>query len=430
MYPGGSVTLKYDGVIDKWEITASHYNSLDNFGVSTIPQTAIIISETKPNSLIENSGYTLVGMTYLAKNEYSLNSFAWVGQISKTTSPTPRINHSATWTGEKMIVWGGAIPNTFYNDGRIYSPSINSWQSMSNSFLAGRKNHAAIWTGNKMIFWGGSGSNIFYNDGATYDLNTDIWSSVSVSGLSPREEPGYVWTGDKMIIWGGATSGLNTFNDGKIYDIQSNSWQNMSQVNAPIGRRRHSAIWTGDKFIVWGGETNNDFATNTGAIYDPIADTWNAITTQNAPPLGMADHSSIWTGSKMIVFGGYNNSGATITNACYLFDPFDGPNGTWSICSGINKPSVRRGHTAIWTGDKMIVFGGYDENSLNDGGIYDPVTDSWDENSIYNNNSYTEHSAIWTGEDMIVFGSNPAGDIMKKDFKPINASPHYLYKKN
>lgn len=32
VYPGGSVTLKYDTAINKWEITASHYNSLDNFG--------------------------------------------------------------------------------------------------------------------------------------------------------------------------------------------------------------------------------------------------------------------------------------------------------------------------------------------------------------------------------------------------------------
>ena len=31
VYPGGSVTLKYDTAINKWEITASHYNSLDNF---------------------------------------------------------------------------------------------------------------------------------------------------------------------------------------------------------------------------------------------------------------------------------------------------------------------------------------------------------------------------------------------------------------
>jgi hypothetical protein len=32
VYPGGSVTLKYDTAINKWEITASHYNSLDYFG--------------------------------------------------------------------------------------------------------------------------------------------------------------------------------------------------------------------------------------------------------------------------------------------------------------------------------------------------------------------------------------------------------------
>lgn len=32
VYPGGSVTLKYDNIIGKWEIIASHYNSLDNFG--------------------------------------------------------------------------------------------------------------------------------------------------------------------------------------------------------------------------------------------------------------------------------------------------------------------------------------------------------------------------------------------------------------
>jgi hypothetical protein len=32
VYSGGSVTLKYDNTINKWEITASHYNSLDNFG--------------------------------------------------------------------------------------------------------------------------------------------------------------------------------------------------------------------------------------------------------------------------------------------------------------------------------------------------------------------------------------------------------------
>ncbi len=32
VFPGGSVTLKYDNIIDKWEITASHNNNLNYFG--------------------------------------------------------------------------------------------------------------------------------------------------------------------------------------------------------------------------------------------------------------------------------------------------------------------------------------------------------------------------------------------------------------
>ena len=40
----------------------------------------------------------------------------------------------------------------------------------------------------------------------------------------------------------------------------------------------------------------------------------------------------------------------------------------------------RIAHTAVWTGNEMIVWGGVDETSAcvtNDGGRYDPSADSW-----------------------------------------------------
>ena len=38
-----------------------------------------------------------------------------------------------------------------------------------------------------------------------------------------------------------------------------------------------------------------------------------------------------------------------------------------------------RFHTAVWTGNEMIVWGGEDENQspLNTGGRYNPVTNTW-----------------------------------------------------
>jgi hypothetical protein len=59
---------------------------------------------------------------------------------------------------------------------------------------------------------------------------------------------------------------------------------------------------------------------------------------------------------------------------------------TWTATSLINAPTARNGHTAVWTGSEMIVWGGQDEsfNRLNTGGKYDPSVDSWTPTSTTN----------------------------------------------
>jgi hypothetical protein len=44
----------------------------------------------------------------------------------------------------------------------------------------------------------------------------------------------------------------------------------------------------------------------------------------------------------------------------------------WQPLTDVDAPSGRESHTAIWTGSKMIVWGGYDGSYLNSGGIYTP----------------------------------------------------------
>ena len=44
----------------------------------------------------------------------------------------------------------------------------------------------------------------------------------------------------------------------------------------------------------------------------------------------------------------------------------------------VGPPEARSSHTAVWTGSQMIVWGGYDGSvRLNTGGRYHPSTDSW-----------------------------------------------------
>src|SRR4029453_1160480 len=57
---------------------------------------------------------------------------------------------------------------------------------------------------------------------------------------------------------------------------------------------------------------------------------------------------------------------------------------TWTATSG--PPDGRAGHTAVWTGTEMIVWGGstYPFGIFNTGGRYNPATDSWTATSTVN----------------------------------------------
>ena len=69
----------------------------------------------------------------------------------------------------------------------------------------------------------------------------------------------------------------------------------------------HTAIWTGSEMIVWGGYYQEPAATdryvNTGGRYNPSTDIWIATSTINAPD-GRDSHAAIWSGIEMIVWGG------------------------------------------------------------------------------------------------------------------------------
>ena len=143
-------------------------------------------------------------------------------------------------------------------------------------------------------------------------------------------------------------------NTGGRYNPSTDSWTPTSNMNAPSPRRLHTAIWTGTEMIVWGGynSSNNGTWLNTGGRYNPITDSWTPTSTSNAPAV-RSSHTAVWTGSQMIVWGGSSSSGYLSTGGRYN-PSTDG----WTATSTTNAPPGRTLHTALWTGGEMIVWGG------------------------------------------------------------------------
>src|SRR5207247_9916506 len=78
---------------------------------------------------------------------------------------------------------------------------------------------------------------------------------------------------------------------------------------------------------------------------------------------------------------------------------------SWTATSTTSAPAARSAHTAVWTGSEMIVWGGFNNSYLNTGGRYNPSTDSWTGTSTTNAPAARElHTAVWTGSEMIVWG--------------------------
>jgi len=197
------------------------------------------------------------------------------------------------------------------------------------------------------------------------------------------------------------SAGMNDLND--TAELINNTWTPIANGNP--GRRNHSTVWTGTQLIVWAGlagsSVNNSSYSNTGARWTAATDSWLSITTLDAPS-ERQDAPAVWTGSLMMVWGG--NRLSTRYNTGGTYDPISN---TWFATPMTNVPDARYNHTMVWTGTEAIVWGGKNSSSLsvNTGGRYVPGNSSWTAtNTTGAPAGRVLHTAVWSGNEMIVWG--------------------------
>lgn len=345
----------------------------------------------------------------LRGNRYDPLTDTW-RMISPVGAPTPRSLHTAIWTGSRMVIWGGGsrfIGSQVVGTGGRYDPISDTWSDVSTVGAPARSGHTAVWTGTQMLIWGGKNGTTNFAEGGRYDPATDTWSGMAASGLTPRFYHSATWIGTRMLVWGGGSgnSGSTPLADGALYDPSADAWTPMtSTLNKLTPRRRHSAVWTGTRLIIYGGDGGSPFTTrNDGSLYDPSTDTWTSIPSFSP---ARTNHRAVWTGSKMMVWGGMDTTPVTL-NSGGLFDPVAG---SWQTTSLTGDPLPRQSHTMIWTGSRVIVWGGASTTSETfvrlPGGRYDPQTDTWTPVAFgpEGPTGRSLYGEVWTGSHLIVWG--------------------------
>ena len=371
--------------------------------------------------------------------KYNPSTDSWTA-TSTINAPIPLEAHKAVWTGSEMLVWGGVFDqsNTYSDNGGRYAPTTDSWAPISTGNMPdARLRHTAVWTGTEMIVWGGQvGYPSYLNTGGRYTPSIDNWTDTSTTDApSARDLHTAIWTGTEMIVWGGNEFGypLDTGArnnpqsvpstptptptppipaTGGRYDPGTDTWRATSTINAPSVRWRHTAVWTGTEMIVWGGSWSDLVGPhyyNSGGRYDPVTDSWSG-TGASGVPEPRDSHSAVWTGTEMIVWGGYYwYGGDHYLNTGGRFNPVTG---LWTATGGSSVPTARRSNTAVWTGNEMIIWGGYDGTSyLNTGGRFNPSINGWTAtNTADAPTGRLGHTGVWNDGDMIIWGGHASTD--------------------
>ncbi len=327
---------------------------------------------------------------------------AWL-PISTVNAPAARIWHTAVWSGSEMIVWGGHDNgSTYFSDGGRYNPATDSWSPIPSSGApAARVYHSAVWANDRMIVWGGvnsAGSD--YQSGGRYDPVTGAWSPTTLTGApSARATFSAVWTGSAMLVWGGFSDDAGmVLGDGAMYDPLADAWTSMAATGAPLARTQHRAVWTGDRMLVWGGANPNVVEYNDVGRFDPVSNQWFPSTATGAPSRRETS-TAVWSGDRMIVWGGYSRF-TGYKNSGGRYDPLTD---TWEATSLTDAPAARDHHVAEWAGPEMLVWGGC--CTWNDGHRYDPVTDSWTAMTVDGSPlARWRATSVWTGKELLVWG--------------------------
>jgi hypothetical protein len=184
-----------------------------------------------------------------------------------------------------------------------------------------------------------------------------------------------------------------------------------SELPAPPEVRRGAATaWTGSQLLVWGGYAyeggfGEGPVRRDGVVFDGASRRWERMTA--GPLSARSDPAAAWTGNEFLVWGG-----RTRDDCCAISDTntflgdgaaYDPVERTWRRLP--DAPIEARAPLSVWTGDELIIWGSTDRNRrYRDGAAYDPVSNTWrriEQGSI----DLTDAVAVWSGEEMVVFGA-------------------------
>ncbi len=283
---------------------------------------------------------TSVSPAFDVAESYDAAAGTWK-RLSPPRGPGYVPRYTAVWTGKEVLAFG-AFHSVAFN------PATGAWRELRRSVPDG----ILAWTGREAIGWGGGCCGDALANGAAYNPATGRYRALARSPLAPSQHPVGAWTGRELIL---LVSGFNP--DGKpwpaklaraaAYDPAANAWRRIAPLPEAGDGSLGTAVWDGRELLLVAAGRNAQSA----YAYDPATNRWRPRASLPAPRRG---GTAVWTGTRLVVWGGQNAGATRALNDGVAYDP------SLDRWSSIPKAplAARYGSAVAWTGRALIVWGG------------------------------------------------------------------------
>ena len=121
-------------------------------------------------------------------------------------------------------------------------------------------------------------------------------------------------------------------------------------MDEPSPRYHHFSAAVVDKLYVWGG-----VGTSTVHLYNPDSETWNTNTCEGPHPPGISRGACASAGHHLYTYGGWDE-GENVQGTLHLLDT---RSRRWKLISSESGPMKKRGSRMVVYDSKIVLFGGY-----------------------------------------------------------------------
>jgi hypothetical protein len=273
-----------------------------------------------------------------------------------------RFGHSSVWTGKEILYWGGASSDgVTREDGAGYNPATDAWRLLPAAPVRGHLFHGSVWTGREMVVWGGT-NQCCPTDSVIHEVEAAAYNPASNKWRRLADVPA-PWSGDDgSAVTGADTGHLWIWRHDRLgeLDLATNKWTDLGSPGPsdPVGC--HSTIgpvsvgaFTPTRLVVWtaGCGAQNGFA------FDLRTKQWTKLAT--APRDGL---SSLVLAPDVF---------AVLAGADVKLARYDEPTRTWKEIAPPQQ--VGASPLAMWTGSEILLWGGYrDGRYVRTGATYRP----------------------------------------------------------